>query len=214
MLFATALALTTAALARPGTATPVNALSVDAALGVHRRGAAGGVLRPINVLAFEAAVGGLARRDETARFADLAPALQAQLVYGSPGADGQLLLANMTLVAPGGLAIVMLERLEGLTAAVDCDGADGALGVTWTSREAYAHALASWAWVNAAAAAEFLLIANHEGCGPQSERQAYRYVCCAERGGPVLTGAGSRMSRRTRPGSRPSWLRSRRRGRR
>lgn len=131
-----------------------------------------GVLQPINVLAFEAAVG-LHRRDTT-RFTDLTPTEQAQLVYGSAAENGNLLLANMTLTAPSGLLIVMLERLEGLTSAVDCYGDDGELSVTWVDQEAYSSALASWSWVNEDLEAQFLVIVNHEGCGPVGERSAYR----------------------------------------
>jgi len=135
------------------------------------------VLFPINTLAFESALSGtpLTRRSDSAQFADLAPAEQAQLVYGSAGANGQLLLANMTLVAPSGMAIVMMERLEGLTSAVDCAGeTDGELSVTWNSREAYDQALKQWSWVNEEATLQFLLVVNHDGCGPDAERVAYR----------------------------------------
>jgi len=135
------------------------------------------ILRPINVLDFESAVSGvpLARRSDSALFAELTPAEQAQLVYGTPGANGQLLLASMTLVAPSGMPIVMMERLEGLTSAVDCSAeTDGELAVTWESREVYDQALKEWAWVNEEAALQFLLVVNHDGCGPDAERVAYR----------------------------------------
>ncbi|KAF8250476.1 hypothetical protein K440DRAFT_164112 [Wilcoxina mikolae CBS 423.85] len=134
------------------------------------------VLRPINVVAFESAVSGISRRAvEAEKWADLTPAEQALLVYGTPGSNGQLLLANMTLIAPSGLPIVMMERLEGLTAAVDCSAeGDGELGVTWKDDEAYKRALKSWDWINEDKELQFLMIMNHDGCGPDNERNAYR----------------------------------------
>ena len=144
--------------------------------------APGTVLEPINVVAFESAVRGLARRsDAPASFTDLAPAQVAQLVYGMPSRDGQqLLLANITLRAPSGMPIVMMERLEALTSAVDCsaDGADGdnELSVTWTSDEAFAAALRNWDFINEDKELQFLMITDHKGCAPDKQRAAYRCV--------------------------------------
>lgn len=156
------------------------------AMGMPSPAAPGTALEPINVVAFESAVQGLRRRsDVPANFADLAPAQDAQLVYGMPSRDGQqLLLANITLRAPSGLPIVMMERLEALTSAVDCSagGGDGdgdggnELSVTWTSDEAYAAALRSWEFINEDKELQFLIITNHKGCGPDKQRAAYRYV--------------------------------------
>jgi hypothetical protein len=134
------------------------------------------VLLPINSLAFESAVYGVVRRSGgEEQWADLTPSEQAKLVYGTPGANGQLLLANMTLIAPSGAPIVMMERLEGLTKAVDCSAeGDGELSVTWKDEEAYQRALKSWDWVNEKKEMQFLMIMNHDGCGPDNERNAYR----------------------------------------
>lgn len=82
----------------------------------------------------------------------------------------------MTLYAPDGLQIVMMERFEPLTSAVDCNGDDGMMSLTFKSKEAFQRALDTWSFINQAPEKEFLLIANHDGCGPQDERQAYRYV--------------------------------------
>ncbi|KAF8540240.1 hypothetical protein BDD12DRAFT_735181 [Trichophaea hybrida] len=140
------------------------------------------VLHPINVVAFESAVNGISRRAVGAeKWVDLTPAEQALLVYGTPGSNGQLLLANMTLIAPSGLPIVMMERLEGLTAAVDCGAeGDGELSVTWKDDEAYKRALKSWDWINEDKELQFLMITNHDGCGPDNERNAYRRVTNVE----------------------------------
>jgi hypothetical protein len=134
------------------------------------------ILYPINPLTFEAALSGtLTRRSNSEQFADLAPSVQAQLAYGTPGANGQLLLANMTLTAPSGMLIVMMERLEGLTTMVDCSvESDGVLGVTWKDNETYHKALESWGWVNEDATNQFLMVVNHDGCGADAQRAAYR----------------------------------------
>lgn len=88
--------------------------------------------------------------------------------------QGQLLLANMTLYAPEGLPIVLMERFEGLTSAVDCKGDDGAMSLTFKSKEAYEYALKAWQYINEDEHKQFLLIANHDGCGPDDERQPYK----------------------------------------
>ncbi|KAI9799884.1 MAG: hypothetical protein M1833_003806 [Piccolia ochrophora] len=139
------------------------------------------VLKPLHAKVFERSVG-LNIRSEV-DFSTLSPADQALLAYGedggnnpagrSPRGDGRYLLANMTLYAPNGLKIVMMERFEELTSAVDCEGDDGIMSLTFKSPEAFDQALKEWAWINTAEEKQFLLIANHEGCGPDDERQAY-----------------------------------------
>ncbi|KAL8832721.1 MAG: hypothetical protein Q9170_004765 [Blastenia crenularia] len=128
-------------------------------------------LKPININDFEAATG--VQRRAVEDFGHLDLSTQAQLIYGRPGDDGQLLLANMTLYAPDGLQMVMMERFEPLTSAVDCNGDDGSMSLTFKSQEAFQHALDTWSFINQAQEKRFLLIANHDGCGPQDERQAY-----------------------------------------
>ena len=88
--------------------------------------------------------------------------------------DGQLLLANMTLYAQDGLPIVLMERFEGLTSSVDCKGDDGAMSLVFKSQAAYAYALTAWQYINEKDSEQFLLIANHDGCGPDDERQPYK----------------------------------------
>lgn len=129
------------------------------------------VLVPINLDAYESAVG-LYPRD-VADFSRLDPKSQAQLVYGTPGNDGSILLANLTLYAPDGKLLVSMESFEGLTSAVDCDGDDGQLSITFTNKNAFEYALDKWSFIHEDDEKEFLLIANHDGCGPQGERQAY-----------------------------------------
>ncbi|KAL8649240.1 MAG: hypothetical protein Q9210_004516 [Variospora velana] len=134
-------------------------------------GKAATALKPINVLDFEAATGVQRRAAED--FFNLDLSTQAQLIYGRPGDDGQLLLANMTLYAPNGLQMVMMELFEPMTTAVDCNGDDGMMSLTFKSQDAFKHAMDTWSFINQAEEKKFLLIANHDGCGPQDERQPY-----------------------------------------
>ena len=90
--------------------------------------------------------------------------------------DGQLLFANMTLYASDGLPIVLMERFEGLTSKVDCKGDDGAMSLVFKSKDAYDYALKTWQYINDKDDEQFLLIANHDGCGPDDERQPYKYA--------------------------------------
>lgn len=87
--------------------------------------------------------------------------------------DGQLILANMTLYADDGLPIVLMERFEGLTKSIDCKGDDGSMSLTFNSENAFQYALKSWDFINQSPDKRFLLIANHDGCGPNDQRQPY-----------------------------------------
>lgn len=69
-----------------------------------------------------------------------------------------------------------MERFEGLTLAVDCKGDDGAMSLTFKSGEAYTYALKTWQYINEDDDKQFLLIANHAGCGPDDQRQPYKWV--------------------------------------
>ena len=82
-------------------------------------------------------------------------------------------MANMTLYAPDGMLMVLLESFEHLTSAIDCKGDDGTMSLTFKSLSAYQYALKVWGYVNEKAEHRFLVIANHKGCGPDEERQGY-----------------------------------------
>jgi len=84
-----------------------------------------------------------------------------------------LILANMTLYADDGLQIVLMERFEGLTKSVDCKGDDGTMSLTFNSNDAFQYALKTWDFINQSEEKKFLLIANHNGCGPNDQRQPY-----------------------------------------
>lgn len=79
----------------------------------------------------------------------------------------------MTLYAPDGLQIVMMERFEPLTSKVDCNGDDGTMSLTFKSKTAFEHAMKTWDFINQSKEKRFLMIANHAGCGPDDERQPY-----------------------------------------
>lgn len=81
----------------------------------------------------------------------------------------------MTLHAPDGSALVTMERFEGLTSAVDCQGADGEVSITFKSREAFDYAMKTWKYINDNDHAHFILVTNHDGCGDADERGAFRY---------------------------------------
>lgn len=72
--------------------------------------------------------------------------------------------------------MVLLEHFDHLTSAIDCQGDDGTLSLTFNSQNAFDYALQAWGYVNANADGKFLLIANHNGCGPDEERQPYMYL--------------------------------------
>ncbi|MCJ1470173.1 hypothetical protein MMC07_008818 [Pseudocyphellaria aurata] len=80
----------------------------------------------------------------------------------------------MTLYASDGLDIVMMENFKGLTTNVDCKGDNGSMSLTFKSEQAFDQALNKWNFINKAEQEQFLLIANHDGCGPDDERQPYR----------------------------------------
>ena len=79
----------------------------------------------------------------------------------------------MTLYAPDGLEMVLMEEFDSLTSAVDCQGDDGTISLTFSSPKAFNYALQQWAHINDADDGKFLLIANHDGCGPEDQRQPY-----------------------------------------
>ncbi|KAL9026335.1 MAG: hypothetical protein Q9196_004985 [Gyalolechia fulgens] len=93
----------------------------------------------------------------------------------------------MTLYAPDGLQMVMMERFEPLTSAVDCNGDDGLMSLKFKSQGAFQRALDTWSFINKAQEKQFLLIANHDGCGPQDERQAYRITQIREDAAKLTT---------------------------
>lgn len=128
------------------------------------------LLRPLDINQYEAAFG-IQRRFIAQRY-DFKPQSQVELFYGEGGDDGTLGVANITLNAPSGLPIVLLERFEPLTEYVDCNQDDGHMSLTFKSEDAFKRALNAWSFVNKGDQ-NFMVIANHDGCGADYERQIY-----------------------------------------
>ena len=80
------------------------------------------------------------------------------------------MLANMTLFMADGRQLVSMERFEGLTKKVDCDET---MSLEFVSKAAFDYAIRAWGWVNENAEDSFVMIANHDGCGPDQERVPY-----------------------------------------
>ncbi len=72
--------------------------------------------------------------------------------------------------------MVTMERFEGLTSSVDCNGDDGIVSLTFQSQNAYEFALQEWAYINDSDDDHFLLIGNHVSCGAGNDRQPYLFV--------------------------------------
>ena len=82
----------------------------------------------------------------------------------------------MTLHASDGLPLVLLERFEQVTIAIDCKDDEGTLDLVFGKKDAFDYAKEQWGYVNDADEGRFLLIANNDGCGTDEQRQPYMYV--------------------------------------
>ena len=128
------------------------------------------ILQPLSINHYEAILG-IQRRSISPHF-DLEPQTQVELFYGQGDDDEALAVANITLNAPPGLPILLLERFEPLTQYIDCNGDDGHMSLTFKSEDAFKRALEAWSFVNNGIQ-RFMVIANHDGCGPKYQRQIY-----------------------------------------
>ena len=72
--------------------------------------------------------------------------------------------------------MVMMEHFEEHFSDYDCHEDSGRMTLNFNSKEAFKHAMESWSHVNSDANEQFIMIANHNGCGPDFERQPYMYV--------------------------------------
>lgn len=116
---------------------------------------------------------GLYKREQEQDLSRLALQDKAQMIFGSKK-NGTLLIANMTITAPSGSKIISMENFEGHTSEIDCEGHDGEMSLTFTSPRALAEAKLQWTAASNATDKFFYLIANHDGCGPKNQRQAYQ----------------------------------------
>lgn len=103
-------------------------------------------LRPLGIDDYEAAFG--VQRRSLERHWDLEPKDQVELFYGEGNDDGTLALAKLTLKAPPGLPIVLLERFDSLTETVDCNDDDGLVSLTFKTQDAFKRSLTAWDFVN------------------------------------------------------------------
>lgn len=118
---------------------------------------------------------GLHRRDLDHLW-DVEPQSQQALIYGLNHGEDHVYVGNVTLEARPGLPMVLLERFDSLTERVDCKGKDGHMSLTFKNEDAFKRSLKAWDFVNKSPDHRFLLIANHDGCAPEDERQAYMYI--------------------------------------
>ena len=123
-------------------------------------------LLPVHIRDWEHIIGKRHRR--ALDYSDLALKKHAQLIWSKNGFH-----ADMILHAENGRDIVLLESFDGVTKKIDCKGDDGSMSLTFNSQEAFKHALKYWSFINEDKSKEFLLIANHKGCGPDDQRQPY-----------------------------------------
>lgn len=135
-----------------------------------------GTLYPIRLHNHETAPSLHRREPRKVELSQLDLQTQSQLIHGGQTAAGDLLLANMTLYAPNGLQMILMEEFDHLTSAVDCHGDDGTMSLTFNSKHAFEYALKTWRYINLHDDDRFILIANHKGCGPDDERQPYLYA--------------------------------------
>ena len=149
----------------------------------------GTTLHPINILDYEASIG-LQRRASN-DLSVIEPQNQTEMMYKS--ADGKTslspavhatftnnardsgahLLAHMTLQAPDGLPIVLLEHFQELVVEINCRDQEGRLDLKWDSVNAFEVAKSQWNYVNKDEKGRFLVIANQDGCGQTGQRQGY-----------------------------------------
>ena len=128
-------------------------------------------LLPVSIRRYEAAFG-LQRRDFD-HLRDFHPQAHTELVYGLDQGADKTLVANITLQQNPGLPIVLLERFEHHAANIDCRGRSGHISLTFTSGNTFQQALKAWKYVNDHVDHQFLLIANHDGCATEDDRQPY-----------------------------------------
>lgn len=66
-----------------------------------------------------------------------------------------------------------MEKFEGLTSDVDCSTiGDHKLSVTLVDEEVFSY-IQIWSWINEREDNQFVMIMNHEGCGPAAQRAVF-----------------------------------------
>ncbi|KAG0638745.1 hypothetical protein HOY80DRAFT_1046947 [Tuber brumale] len=123
----------------------------------------------------------LNRRSDVPKLNDysrLDPSMRELLVYGAPVAqEGGLFVANMTVNAPKGKKLLLMEKFNDFTKEMDYTTAgDGKLSVTLKERRTYNYVYWIWGWLNMSDRNEFIMITNHKGCGPENERTCHPVI--------------------------------------
>ncbi|RPA91824.1 hypothetical protein L873DRAFT_1794663 [Choiromyces venosus 120613-1] len=134
------------------------------------------LLRPIDIDYLHHSLNRRSDVPKLDNYSRLDPSMRELLMYGAPFAqDGGLFVANMTVNAPKGKKLLLMEKFNGFTKEVDCTTAgDGKLSVTLKERKTYDYVYRIWGWLNENDKNEFVMITNHKGCGPENERTVYR----------------------------------------
>ena len=128
-------------------------------------------LGPLHIDEYNAAVG-LSRR--SIEFSDLRPKAQTKLWYGHPANEnGTMVAASVVFNAPSNLPIVSVEHFESFLRRIDCEKSTGQVSFTFKYKKAFEEALKAWTFVNNGVENEFLLLANHDGCGSDQDRHPY-----------------------------------------
>ncbi|KAK6355930.1 hypothetical protein TWF718_000308 [Orbilia javanica] len=96
-----------------------------------------------------------------------------RMIYGGVVSKNQIYMANMTLHQPDDShPLIMMEKFDGLLKDVYC----GTQSITldFQHKDAMDYAIKTWDWVNQDSDDYFFLIANHPGCGEETQRNPYR----------------------------------------
>ncbi|KAK2765012.1 hypothetical protein FQN54_008711 [Arachnomyces sp. PD_36] len=92
-------------------------------------------------------------------------------LWGNPIEDSnEFTFANMTVFSVGNERIVSMERFKPMLKSVEC-GEKTVL--EFESKEDFEYATRAWGWVNEDETHNFILVADHPGCGPDDERQPF-----------------------------------------
>lgn len=80
-------------------------------------------------------------------------------------------MANLTITMSDGRRLVSMERFEPYTHSVECGES---MVLRFKSERLLKKAIHAWDWENKKDNDGFIMITNHEGCGPKTERVPYQ----------------------------------------
>ena len=127
-------------------------------------------LRPLRFHEYESTMG--IRRRTAEQYDHLMPKSQVILLYTLHGPEN-FRLGNMTLEASNYRPMVLLERIESLIDSLDCDIESSRLRLRLKSELAFKRAVQAWSFVNAEESSQFLLLADHDHCKGDINRQPF-----------------------------------------